>query len=169
MELRDFGIKLTVPDRWNARFFQIVRPERAPATILLSTIPIRPDDSNHGTMTARQLGPDDILVSVSVYDSAPASTSRIERMDSFAPFVFRLSDFSGRRVQGMSPQMLTVFRALVSNGRLVEILAVFGSQNPSLTRIRAVSDSIATMEISQSTAKELRGNATEEDRTPIAL
>jgi hypothetical protein len=159
--LHDYGITLQEPQGWNTRFYRVIAPLRGPAVLQACTASFAASDySTYQPATCAGLSPSDALLIAMIFDPAYTPTNWSKpTLSSVAGFAFGLSDFG--LFQGLPQNQIQARSVFIFGGRMCEIVGCFGSNNPDGRLLGSIMQSIHTLQIGPSAAKESDGQAVE--------
>jgi hypothetical protein len=159
--MHDYGIQFTEPSAWHGRFYRVVDPIFGPATLQASTVPfVDADYSSFQMATCPTMSGDDALLIVMVYDpEAFTAKKSVPNFGSLKDFSFGPGDFT--QLQGLPSQQIQARTVLKHGGRICELVACFGSSNPSNRLLGAATSAFRTLHVSGSAGKESNGGAVE--------
>lgn len=159
--MHDYGIQFSEPSAWHGRFYRVVDPIFGPATLQASTVPfVDADYSSYQMGTCATLSSDDALLIAMIYDPEPFTGKKtVRNLGSLRDFSFGPADFT--QLQGLPSQQIQARAVLKHGGRICELVACFGSSNPSNRLLGAATSAFRTLQVSGSAKKESNGGAVE--------
>jgi hypothetical protein len=127
VELKGVGISVSVPTSWDGRTYENSTGLRV---LQAASVPLSPeeDDGDVGNQTLRQLGDQDIFISVWYWPDWPPPGGNGDTVPLSLPARITRSDFGSFEGQ-VAPSMAQ--RVGLVEGKLVQIRVGFGSRTPS--------------------------------------
>jgi hypothetical protein len=159
--LHDYGIEFTEPSAWHGRFYRVVDPIFGPATLQASTVPfVDADYSSYQMATCATMSANDALLIAMIYDpEAFTAKKAVPTFGSLRDFSFGPADFT--QIQGLPSEQIQARAVIKHGGRICELVACFGSSNPSNRLLGAATSAFRTLRVSGSPRKEANGGAVE--------